>query len=273
MKPISYMSRDGHTIHGYLTLPKGVEPKNLPAIVRPHGGPSARDIWRFRPDIQFLANRGYAVLKMNFRGSTGYGRDFWTAGFKKWGKEMQDDISDGVQWLINEGIADPERIGIYGGSYGGYATLAGLAFSPDLYACGVDVVGPSNLITLLNSFPPYWKPMIDMWYEMVGNPETEKDLLMAASPLFHVDRIKAPLLIAQGANDPRVKQKESDQIVEALKKRGIDVPYMLKTNEGHGFRNEENRMELYRAMEQFFGKHLGGRVDDGDDVLWNLYAN
>ncbi|MBK7632046.1 MAG: S9 family peptidase [Ignavibacteriales bacterium] len=259
-KPITYKTRDGLTIHGYLTLPKGVDPINLPVVVNPHGGPWARDAWGFNPEVQFLANRGYAVLQMNFRGSTGYGREFWEKSFKQWGKTMQDDISDGVKWLIAEGIADPKRVGIYGGSYGGYATLAGLAFSPELYACGVDYVGVSNLFTFQNSIPPYWAPFKEMLYEMVGHPQKDSLLLRDASPVFHVDQIVAPLLIAQGANDPRVNKDESDQMVEALKKNGIEVPYMVKDNEGHGFRNEENRFDFYGAMEQFFFKHLGGRA-------------
>ena len=260
MKPIKYQSRDGLTIHGYLTLPKGVEPKNLPVVVNPHGGPWYRDRYGFNPEVQFLANRGYAVLQMNFRGSTGYGRKFWEASFKKWGKEMQNDITDGVHWLIKQGIADRKRIGIYGGSYGGYAVLAGLAFTPDVYACGVDYVGVSNIFTLLQSIPPYWELGREMFYAMVGHPEKEKELLRAASPVFHADKIKAPLFIAQGANDPRVKKAESDQMVAALKKRGINVPYMVKNNEGHGFHNQENRFDFYRAMEKFLAKHLHGKV-------------
>lgn len=260
MKPISYKSRDGKTIHGYLTLPKGKEAKNLPVVVNPHGGPWARDQWGFNPEIQFLANRGYAVLQMNFRGSTGYGKEFWMSSFKQWGKTMQDDITDGVQWLIKEGIANPKKVGIYGGSYGGYATLAGLTFTPDLYACGVDYVGVSNLFTFMKSIPPYWKPYLDMLYEMVGHPEQDSVLLHSSSPVFHVDKIKAPLFIAQGANDPRVVKSESDQMVEALKANGIDVPYLVKDNEGHGFRNEENRFEFYKSMEEFLGKYLGGKV-------------
>ena len=259
-KPITYKTRDGLTIHGYLTLPKGVDPKNLPVVVNPHGGPWARDAWGFNPEVQFLANRGYAVLQMNFRGSTGYGREFWEISFKQWGKTMQDDISDGVKWLIDQGIADPKRVAIYGGSYGGYATLAGLTFSPELYACGVDYVGVSNLFTFQASIPPYWEPYKEMLYEMVGHPQKDSLLLRDASPVFHVDNIKAPLLVAQGLNDPRVNKAESDQMVEALKKKGIDVPYMVKDNEGHGFRNEENRFDFYGAMEQFFFKHLGGRA-------------
>ena len=257
MQSISYKSRDGLTINGYLTLPKNYKKGDkLPIVVNPHGGPWARDNWGFDPQVQFLANRGYGVLQMNFRGSTGYGREFWEISFKQWGKTMQDDISDGVLWLIDEGIADSERIAIYGASYGGYATLAGLTFTPDLYACGVDYVGVSNIFTLLETLPPYWELGRQMMYEMIGDPETEKDLLKAASPLFHVDKIKAPLFVAQGANDPRVKQAEADQIVEALESRGIDVPYMLKEDEGHGFYNEENQFDFYREMEVFLSKHL-----------------
>lgn len=256
MKPIQYTSRDGLCIHGYLTLPKGIEPKNLPVVVNPHGGPWARDAWGFNPEVQFLANRGYAVLQMNFRGSTGYGRAFWEASFKQWGKAMQNDITDGVHWLIHQGIADPKRIAIYGGSYGGYAVLAGLAFTPDLYACGVDYVGISNLFTFMKTIPPYWKPYLEMMYEMIGNPETEAEAMREASPLFYVQNIKAPLFVAQGAKDPRVNIEESNQIVNALRARGVEVPYLVKENEGHGFRNEENQFEFYRAMEKFLKKHL-----------------
>lgn len=256
MKPVTYTSRDGLTIQGYLTLPKGYEPKNLPVVINPHGGPWARDYWGFNPEVQFLANNGYAVLQMNFRGSTGFGKKFWESSFKQWGRTMQDDISDGVKWLIDQGIADPKRVAIYGGSYGGYATLAGLTLTPDLYAAGVDYVGVSNMFTFMNTIPPYWKPMLDMLYEMVGNPVTDSLLLAEVSPVFQVDKIKAPLFVAQGANDPRVNKAESDQIVQALKTRGIDVEYMVKDNEGHGFRNEENRFDFYRAMISFLDKHL-----------------
>jgi dipeptidyl aminopeptidase/acylaminoacyl peptidase len=255
MKPITYQARDGLTIHGYLTLPQGGG-KNLPLIVNPHGGPWARDAWGYRPEVQFFANRGYAVLQMNFRGSTGYGRTFWEAGFKQWGKKMQDDVTDGVRYAITQGIADPKRICIYGVSYGGYCALAGLAFTPDLYACGVDYVGVSNLFTFLTTIPPYWKPRLDMFYEMVGNPETDKELLAETSPVMHADNIRAPLLIAQGAQDPRVNIDESDQMVAALKKHDIEVEYLVKENEGHGFANEENRFEFYEAMEKFLEKHL-----------------
>jgi dipeptidyl aminopeptidase/acylaminoacyl peptidase len=259
MKPITFTASDGIQLHGYLTLPLGVDPKNLPVVVNPHGGPWARDVWGWNPEVQFLANRGYAVLQINFRGSTGYGRKFWELSFKQWGKTMQNDLTDGVKWLISEGIADPKRVGIYGGSYGGYATLAGLTFTPDLYACGVDYVGVSNLFTFMSTMPPYWKPFIEMMYEMVGDPKKDSLLLREASPLFHVDKIKVPLFIAQGANDPRVNKAESDQVVEALKKRGVKVDYMVKDNEGHGFGNEENQFEFYGAMEKFLATHLGGR--------------
>ncbi|CAN5376244.1 S9 family peptidase [soil metagenome] len=267
MVPVHYQSRDGLTIHGYLTLPVGVAPEKLPVVVNPHGGPWARDHWGFNPEAQFLANRGYAVFSMNFRGSTGYGREFWEASFKEWGKSMQDDVTDGVRWLIEQGTADPERIAIYGASYGGYATLAGMVFTPGLYACGVDYVGVSNLLTFMDGIPPYWEQYRQMMYEMVGNPETEKEMLEAASPVFHVDKIEAPLFIAQGANDPRVVKSESDQMVEALRERGIEVPYMVKDNEGHGFQNEENRFDFYRAMEQFLAKHLGGRKEDAPPAI------
>jgi dipeptidyl aminopeptidase/acylaminoacyl peptidase len=260
MKPIEYSSRDGLRIHGYLTLPQSEKKEYLPTVVVVHGGPWARDNWSYDPEAQFLSNRGYAVLQVNFRGSVGYGRKFWEASFKQWGKTMQNDISDGVRWAIEKGVADPKRIAIYGGSYGGYATLAGLTFTPELYACGVDYVGVSNLFTFMKTIPPYWKPFLEMMYDMVGDPEKDKELLKESSPVFHVNKIKAPLLIAQGRMDPRVNVNESDQMVEALKKRGIDVPYMVKDNEGHGFRNEENRFEFYEAMEQFLKKHLDGSV-------------
>jgi len=251
MKPISYKSRDGLTINGYLTLPKGASAGNLPLVVHPHGGPWYRDAWSFNHEVQFLANRGYAVLQMNYRGSTGYGRKFWEASFKQWGRKMQDDITDGVKYLIKEGIADPKRVAIYGGSYGGYATLAGVTFTPDLYTCAVDYVGVSNLLTFMKTIPPYWKPLLDQMHVMVGNPETEKADLEARSPAFHTDNIKVPLFIAQGANDPRVNKDESDQIVNSLRKRGVKVEYMVKQNEGHGFYNEENRFDFYGAMEKF----------------------
>lgn len=257
MKPIQYTSRDGLTIHGYLTLPVGKDAKNLPVVVNPHGGPWARDRWGYNPEVQLLANRGYAVLQMNFRGSTGYGRKFWESSFKKWGQEMQNDVTDGVKWLIDEGVADSERIAIYGGSYGGYATLAGITNTPELYAAAVDYVGVSNIFTWMETIPPYWEPYREMIYEMVGDPNTIDSVMMKAnSPAFHVDKIKTSLFIAQGANDPRVKQAESDQMVEALKKNGVTVQYMLKEDEGHGFYNEENRFDFYNAMIEFLDENL-----------------
>lgn len=261
MRPISYESRDGLKIRGYLTLPKNYDPTNLPVIVNPHGGPWARDRWGFNPEVQFFANRGYAVFQMNFRGSTGFGKSFWMASFKQWGLTMQNDITDGVNWLVKNRIADPKRVAIYGASYGGYAVLAGLAFTPDIYACGADYVGVSNIFTLLKTFPPYWELMRKKMYEMVGDPVKDKALLTAASPVFHADKIKSPLFVIQGLNDPRVKKAESDQIVAALRARGIEVPYMVKDNEGHGFHNEENRFDVYRALEKFFAKHLGGKCE------------
>jgi dipeptidyl aminopeptidase/acylaminoacyl peptidase len=256
MQPIQYQSRDGLTLHGYLTVPVGRDPKKLPCIINPHGGPWARDSWGYNPEIQFLANRGFCVLQINFRSSTGYGRAFWEAGFGQWGLTMQDDITDGVYWLIEQGIADPARIGIYGGSYGGYATLAGIAFTPNLYAAAVDYVGVSNLFTFMNTIPPYWKPLLAKMYDMVGHPEKDKERLAATSPALHVDKITTPLLIAQGAKDPRVNKDESDQVVKALKARGVKVEYMVKDNEGHGFHNDENKFEFYDAMERFFTQHL-----------------
>ena len=257
MSPVKYESRDGLTIHGYLTLPINYNKGDrIPVVVNPHGGPWVRDYWGFNSEIQFLANKGYAVFQMNYRGSTGYGRSFWEKSFKQWGKDMQNDITDGVNWLIDEGIADPDKIAIYGASYGGYATLAGLTFTPDLYACGVDYVGVSSLFTFMESMPPYWELYRSMMYEMVGHPDNDKELLASASPLLHIDKIKAPLFIAQGTNDPRVKKSESDQIVEALKQKGIDVPYMVKDDEGHGFYNEENQFDFYRAMDDFLKKYL-----------------
>ena len=257
MKPIKYTSRDGLTIHGYLTLPLGLEAKNLPVVINPHGGPWARDTWGYNPEIQLLANRGYAVLQMNFRGSTGYGKEFWEMSFKQWGQNMQNDVTDGVKWLIAEGVADPKRVAIYGGSYGGYATLAGITNTPDLYAAAIDYVGVSNIFSWMETIPPYWEPYREMLHEMVGNPNTIDSVMMKAnSPVFHIDKIKAALFIAQGANDPRVRQNESDQMVEALKKNGVTVQYMLKEDEGHGFYNEENRFDFYNAMTKFLDENL-----------------
>ena len=266
MQAIRYPARDGMEIPAYLTLPKGVEAKNLPAIIFPHGGPWARDTWGYDSFAQFLANRGYAVLQPNFRGSTGYGKRFLNAGNKAWGTgAMQHDITDGVQYLVEQGIADPERIGIMGGSYGGYATLAGVTFTPDLYAAAVDIVGPSSLITLLESIPPYWEAGRVIFHERMGDPTTEEGRaqLEAQSPLNFADRITTPLLVIQGANDPRVKQREADQIVVALRDRGYPVEYLVAPDEGHGFRGEENRLAMMVAIEPFLAKHLGGRAQQG----------
>jgi dipeptidyl aminopeptidase/acylaminoacyl peptidase len=262
VKPIRYPSSDGLEIPAFLTLPKGIPPRGLPLIVLPHGGPWARDSWGFNGLGQFLANRGYAVLQPNFRGSTGYGKKFLNAGNKQWGDRMQDDISWGVKHLVAEGIADPKRVGIMGGSYGGYATLAGVAFTPDLYAAAVSIVGPSNLITLLESIPPYWEAGRIIFYERMGNPTTAegKAQLARQSPLNSAQKIRTPLLVAQGANDPRVKKAESEQIVIALRDRGFPVEYVLAPDEGHGFARPVNSMSLFASAEAFFAKHLGARA-------------
>ena len=252
VRPVLYISRDGLNIHGYLTLPKGHDKgTKLPVVIFPHGGPWSRDVWRYDPFVQFLASRGYAVFQMNFRGSSGYGKNFYLASVKQWGKKMQDDITDGAQYLIDEGIADENKIAIFGGSYGGYAVLAGLAFTSDLYACGMDYVGVSNLFTFMESIPPYWESMREELYKLIGHSEKDKQLLREASPFFHADKIKAPLFVVQGANDPRVKKAESDQIVKVLEDRGVQVPYLVKNKEGHGFHNEENNLEFIRLMEVF----------------------
>lgn len=260
MKPVKYQARDGLTIHGYLTTPVGVEAKNLPTVVFVHGGPWARDRWGFNPIVQLFANRGYAVLQPNFRGSSGYGKKFLNAADREWGGKMQDDVTDGTRWLIDKGIADPKRICIAGGSYGGYATLMGLAKEPDLYACGVDIVGVANLITWMKTIPPYWRPILPVLKQRVGDPETEAEFLKSRSPVFLADRIRAPLLIGQGANDPRVPRDESIQIRDALKKAGHDVQYIEFADEGHGFARPENRLKFFTEAEKFLAKHLGGRV-------------
>lgn len=263
-RPVKIVSRDGHDLYSYLTLPVGVEPKGLPAVLVVHGGPWSRDSWGYDAQAQFLANRGYAVLQVNFRGSTGFGKSFMHAAEHEFAGKMHDDLIDGVEWMIGEGIADRDRLGIYGGSYGGYATLVGVTFTPDVFAAAVSYVGPSSLVTILRSTPEYWRPLLKgTWHRYVGDPDDPDQLadLEARSPLNYVDKIATPLMIVQGANDPRVKQQESDQIVAALRERGVEVEYILKENEGHGFVVPENRMDLYRAMERFFAVHLGGRSE------------
>src|SRR5713226_2095735 len=262
MKPIAIKSRDGLTLHGYLTLPAGVAAKNLPMVLNVHGGPWARDSWGYRPDAQWFANRGYACLQVNYRASTGYGKEFINAGDKEWGGKMHDDLVDAFNWAVEQGIADPQKVAIFGGSYGGYAALVGATFTPDLFCCAVDIVGPSNLITLINSVPPYWKPLIAIFHQRVGNPETDGEFLKSRSPLFKVDQIKIPILIGQGANDPRVKQAESEQIVAAMKSKSIPYEYMLFPDEGHGFAKPENRLKFFAAAEKFLAKHLGGRYEE-----------
>jgi len=260
MEPMSFAARDGLTIHGYLTKPVGVSTP-VPTVMLVHGGPWARDVWGYDSEAQWLANRGYAVLQLNFRGSTGYGKAFVNAANREWAGKMHDDLIDGVNWLVENHIAQPDKIAIMGGSYGGYATLVGLTYTPDVFACGVDIVGPSNLITLMQSIPPYWEPIRANFYHRVGNLETEAEFLKSRSPLFFVDQIQKPLLIAQGANDPRVKQAESEQIVEAMKQAKKPVEYALYTDEGHGFARPENRLHFYAIAEEFLAKYLGGRFE------------
>jgi len=264
MKAIKYKSSDGLEIPAYLVLPKGVPAKNLPMVAFPHGGPWGRDYWGYNSFAQFLANRGYAVLMPNFRASTGYGKKFLDAGNKQWGDKMQDDITWGIKYLISEGIVDAKHVGIMGGSYGGYATLAGVAFTPDLYAAAVSIVGPSNLITLLNSIPPYWESIRKLFYLRMGDPTTDegKAQLTRQSPLTSVDKIKTPLFVAQGANDPRVNKAESEQIVNALRKRNFPVEYILAPDEGHGFARPVNNMAMLAAAEKFLASYLGGRYQE-----------
>ncbi|MFZ5863626.1 MAG: S9 family peptidase [Nitrospirota bacterium] len=261
MEPLDLTSRDGLTLRGYLTYPPGPERRGLPMVVNVHGGPHARDTWGYDPEAQWLANRGYACLQINFRGSTGFGKRFLNAGDKEWGGKMHDDLIDAVQWAVGAGIADPTRVAIYGGSYGGYAALVGATFTPDLFCCAVDIVGPSNLITMIETIPPYWETFRAIEHRRVGNPATEAAFLKSRSPLFFVDRIKAPILIAHGANDPRVKQAESEQIVDAMKRKGIPYEYVLFPDEGHGFAKPENRLRFYAVAERFLATHLGGRVE------------
>lgn len=274
VKSIRYKSSDGMEIQAYLTLPKGAGEKNLPLVVYPHGGPWARDYWGYDPNAQFLANRGYAVLQPNFRSSTGFGKAFLNAGNKQWGDLMQDDITWGVEYLVDQGLVNPDRVAIFGISYGGYATLAGLAFTPELYACGVSFVGPSNLVTLLNSIPPYWEANRKVFHERMGDPTTEEGLeqIKRQSPLFSADKIVAPLMVIQGNNDPRVKKAESDQIVVALRDRNFPVEYLNAPDEGHGFARPDNRMAAVVAMEKFFAKYLNGRIqeDVSEDIAMRL---
>ena len=260
MTPISYTARDGMTLHGYLTLPLDADPKNLSTILFVHGGPWARDMWGCDPFVQWLANRGYAVLQVNYRGSTGYGKNYCNAGNKEWAGKMHTDLLDGKEWMIEQGYSNPDKVAILGGSYGGYAALVGMAFTPEEFCCGIDLVGPSNLVSLLETIPPYWNPVKSIFDIRVGNLETERAFLESCSPIFKVDQICRPLLIAQGANDPRVNQAESDQIVAALRQRGKEVEYLLFSDEGHGFSKPENIIKFCISAEYFLHKHLGGRL-------------
>jgi dipeptidyl aminopeptidase/acylaminoacyl peptidase len=262
MEPFSFAARDGLVVHGYVTFPPGLGRENLPAVVDVHGGPQVRDTWGYNPEAQWLANRGYLCVQVNYRGSTGYGKAFVNAGDREWGGKMHDDLIDAVDYIAGQGWADRSRVAIYGGSYGGYAALVGAAFTPGVFCCAVDIVGPSNLKTLLETIPPYWAPMIAQLYRRVGNPETDAEFLWSRSPLSRAHDIRIPLLIAQGANDPRVKQAESEQIVAALTEAGIDHEYLLFPDEGHGFAKPENRIRFYTAAERFLAKYLGGRHED-----------
>ncbi len=261
MEPFSFTSRDGLTVHGYVTYPVGVERRMLPAVLNVHGGPWARDSWGYNPEAQWLANRGYACVQVNFRGSTGYGKQFLNAGDREWGSAMHNDLLDAVDHLVSGGTVDRDRVGIYGGSYGGYAALVGAAFTPDVFRCAVDLVGPSNLLTLIASVPEYWKPQIALFHSKVGNPETESDFLWSRSPLSRVADISIPILVAQGRNDPRVKETEAQQIVDALAEKGLPYEYLLFPDEGHGLVRPENRERFYAATEAFLATHLGGRAE------------
>ena len=263
MKPVVIKSRDGLNLNSYLTLPVGVSPRGLPLVLFVHGGPWARDAWGYAATPQWLANRGYAVLQVNYRGSTGYGKKFLNAGNRQWGLKMHDDLIDAVDWAVQQGIADPAKVAIYGGSYGGYAALAGVTFTPEKFACAVDIVGPSNLTTLVHAIPPYWKPLRATFDVRMGNVDDpqDADLVKTASPLFKADRIKRPLLIGQGANDPRVNKAESEQIVSAIEKNGGKVTYVVYTDEGHGFARPDNRIDFNSRAEAFLGSCLGGRVE------------
>jgi dipeptidyl aminopeptidase/acylaminoacyl peptidase len=262
MEPFSFTARDGLEIHGYVTFPPGQGRSSLPAVLDVHGGPQVRDSWGYNPEAQWFANRGYLCVQVNYRGSTGYGKAFVAAGDREWGGKMHDDLIDAVSYITGHGWADPSRVAIYGGSYGGYAALVGAAFTPDVFRCAVDIVGPSNLKTLLETVPPYWAPMIAQLYRRVGNPETDAEFLWSRSPLSRARDIRIPLLIAQGANDPRVKQAESEQIVAALTEAGIEHEYLLFPDEGHGFAKPENRIRFYTAAERFLARYLGGRYEE-----------
>ncbi len=257
MKPIKYDSRDGLTIHGYLTVPKSTDGKNLPMIINPHGGPWARDTWGFNPEHQFFAQNGYAVMQMNFRGSTGYGMKHLQAGNREWGRKMQHDITDGVKWAIEQGIADPDRICIYGASYGGYATMAGMTFTPELYKCGVNYVGVTDIALLFKTLPKRWKLQRDQMTTQVGSPDDDEELLAERSPVNHVENIQAPVFIVHGRKDPRVNIEHANKLRKAMEKHDKDYQWMVKNDEGHGFNKEENRVELYTEMIKFFGKYIG----------------
>ena len=274
MRPVFFAARDGLELHGYHTPPTWAPQGDdrAPTVLLVHGGPWGRDTWGYNPMVQWLANRGYAVLQVNFRGSAGYGKAFLNAGNREWAGKMHDDLIDAVGWLVEQGGADPRRIGILGGSYGGYATLVGLTFTPEAFACGVDLVGPSNLLTLLRNFPPYWQPFMSIIHHRVGDPDRDEEFLRSRSPLFLAERIRRPLLIGQGANDPRVKQSESDQVARAMRQAGLPVEYLVYADEGHGFARPANRLHFFARAERFLARHLGGRAEPVGEVAGHSAA-
>jgi dipeptidyl aminopeptidase/acylaminoacyl peptidase len=261
MEPVEFESRDGLTLHGYVSFPPGLARENLPMVLNVHGGPWARDTWGFNAETQWFANRGYVCLQVNYRGSTGYGKEHLNAGDREWGGKMHDDLIDAVNWAVSQGYVDRKRIAIYGASYGGYAALVGATFTPDAFCCAVDAFGPSNLTTFMNSIPPYWSAVVKILRSRIGDPSEAGDFLRSRSPLFKVDQIKIPMLIAQGANDPRVTKAETDRIVDALKKNSVDYEYLVFDDEGHGFARPENSLRFYAKAEEFLSKHLGGRFE------------
>ena len=262
MEPFSFVSRDSLTIHGYLTFPPGLERRNLPTVVKVHGGPWWRDLWGYDSEVQWLANRGYLCVQVNFRGSTGYGKKFVNAGDREWGGKMHNDVIDAVNWVVAQGYADRDRVAIYGSSFGGYEALVGATFTPDVFCCAIDLVGVSDLVTFIESVPPYWSAYLTTLYERVGHPVRDREFLKSRSPLYKADKIKIPVLVAQGANDSRVKQSEAEEIVNAMKANGVVYEYLLFQDEGHGLVRPENRTKFYSAAERFLAKYLGGRYEE-----------
>jgi dipeptidyl aminopeptidase/acylaminoacyl peptidase len=261
MEPFAFSARDGLEIHGYVTFPVGTERERLATVLCVHGGPWGRDVWGYSAGVQWLANRGYLCVQVNFRGSTGYGKEFLNAGDREWAGKMHDDLIDAVEFVVDAGWADPERVAILGGSYGGYAALVGATFTPDVFRCAISFAGISNLLTMLENIPRYWVPIVAQFHQRVGDLETEAEFLWSRSPLSRVDDIRIPVFLAQGANDPRVTQAESEQIVAAMREKGIEHEYMLLPDEGHGLAKPENRMRVFAAVERLLAKHLDGRYE------------